>query len=69
MHGCLGYLMKTADTDTLVEAIKSVYAGKEFFETPLKAEVKENHRYNLQTKLRVKSMAELIRVALQAGWV
>lgn len=115
-HGCLGYLMKTADTDTLVEAIKAVYAGKEFFETPLKAEVKddmmqtkkqlqvlpaltkreleivqhivagktnqeiadtlflslrtiENHRYNLQTKLRVKSMAELIRVALQAGWV
>ena len=41
-HGCLGYLLKTADTDTILRGIKEVYAGNVFFEQPLKAEIKDN---------------------------
>ncbi len=114
-HGCLGYLLKTADTPTVLKAIKEVYAGRTFLERPLEAELKqdmsnaekrlitlpaltkrekeiirlicagksnqqvadelfislrtvENHRFNLQQKLKVKNTAELVKMALHAGW-
>lgn len=114
-HGCLGYLLKTADTSTVIQAIKEVYHGREFLEQPLNAGVKyemmqaekrqaailpaltkrekevlrlicagktnqqvadelylslrtvENHRFNLQQKLKVKNTVELMKVALHAG--
>lgn len=114
-HGCLGYLLKTADISTVVTAIKEVYAGRKYLEYPLEAELKqdmvkaekrlisapaltkrekeiiklicagksnqqvaeelfislrtvENHRFNLQQKLKVKNTAELVKLALHAGW-
>lgn len=115
-HGCLGYLLKTADTTTLIEGIQTVFNGKTFLDqlavkdlsnkmsqnrkkmmampslTKREREILElicfgrtskeiaktlylslrtveNHRFNLQQKLNVKSVAELIRVSLQVGWV
>ncbi len=114
-HGCLGYLLKTADAPTVITAIKEVYAGRKYLEQPLEAELRqemteaekrlitmpaltkrekeiirlicagksnlevaeelcislrtvENHRFNLQQKLKVKNTAELVKMALHAGW-
>jgi len=113
-HGCLGYLKKTADQKTLIQAIESVYQGNEFLEPSLKNELVnsliknkknieiiptltkrerevlqlilaennnkqiadklflsertiENHRFNLQQKLNVKSTIGLMKIAIQMG--
>ncbi len=115
-HGCRGYMLKTADTPTLIHGIKEVYAGRTFMEQSIKADIHndlmqtrkqqimlpsltkrekeiltlicsgntnqqianklflslrtiENHRFNLQQKLKVKSTVELMKVVLNMGLI
>jgi len=41
-NGCMGYLLKNTDQATLIEAIESVYQGKEFIEPILKEQMLQN---------------------------
>jgi DNA-binding NarL/FixJ family response regulator len=38
-HGVLGYLLKTTDNKTLVEAIETVYKGEEFLQPSIKEKI------------------------------
>src|SRR5690606_19643799 len=38
-NGCLGYLLKTADAETIIEGIQEVHAGKKFFQQTLNREL------------------------------
>lgn len=57
-HGCLGFLLKTADTATLIRSIKEVYAGREFLEHALKAEMTYDM---MQTKKRQLTLPALTK--------
>lgn len=41
-RGCLGYLLKNTDQDTLVDAIQHVYRGEEYVEPSLKEQMFSN---------------------------
>jgi len=56
-HGCMGYLLKNADAEMLVQAIERVYAGEEFLEPELKDRL-------LRSMLKIKKQAEHIRPTL-----
>ncbi len=40
-HGCLGYLLKKTDRETLLEAIEQVYIGKQYVDASLKEQMDE----------------------------
>ncbi len=41
-NGCIGYLLKNTDVDTLIEAVKSVYHNEEYIEPKLKERMIQN---------------------------
>jgi DNA-binding NarL/FixJ family response regulator len=64
-HGCLGYLVKNTDQQTLVQAIEQVYNGEQFLEPHLKEELlkslsKNNTAKNISLSRREKQILELI---------
>ncbi len=52
-HGAHGYILKTADNETLTRAIETVYAGKEFVELLMKEKM-EQAKYKTQKALTAK---------------
>src|SRR6185437_13512746 len=41
-HGCLGYIVKTAEASVLIAAIESVYNGEEYIDPSLKEQLLHN---------------------------
>lgn len=69
-HGCLGYIVKTAEANVLVEAIETVYAGEEYIDPALKEQLlssllkskKQTDNANMLTR-REKEILQLIAAA------
>lgn len=40
-HGCLGYIFKTADAETIIKAVREVYHGRKFVQDDFTPEVKQ----------------------------
>jgi len=41
-HGCLGYIVKTADANVLIAAIESVFHGEEYIDPALREQLLHN---------------------------
>jgi DNA-binding NarL/FixJ family response regulator len=65
-HGALGYLLKSTDQHTLIDAIKTVYTYNEFIEPSLKQQIDENrlagNRSNVQQPLLTPRESEVIQL-------
>ncbi len=57
-HGALGYLLKTTDEDTLIDAIESVFRGDQFLEPEMQAKI-DRQDSRMKQELRTKSALTL----------
>jgi DNA-binding NarL/FixJ family response regulator len=53
-HGCMGYVLKNVDHETLAFAISEIYAGRQYIESTMKEALFQNM---LQTKKNTNSAA------------
>ncbi len=64
-HGALGYLLKSTDRKTLIEAIETVYAGREFLEPSMKQQIEEKNLKTSRTHVRFPSLLPREKEILQ----
>jgi DNA-binding NarL/FixJ family response regulator len=64
-HGALGYLLKSTDRETLIQAIETVYEGREFLEPSMRLQIEEKRLKTNRTNVKFPTLTEREREIIQ----